>query len=110
QQVNRTMLAPSAILDEAHDRTVFAGGIDDDRGDLSLAKGLVGLEPALATDEVIAHLAVAGLALHRDRSLQSELGDAGDDLLEDATVARPRVDHIDGTDGNDFNGLNRAHG
>ncbi len=46
------MLSPRNVLDEAHHQAVLFARLDNDSGDLRMAKGAVGLEPALAADKI----------------------------------------------------------
>src|SRR6267378_2875194 len=53
EQVDGPMLAPGKVFDQTHDRAIFGIGVDNESGNLGLAKCLIGFEPALATDQVI---------------------------------------------------------
>jgi hypothetical protein len=47
------MLAPGAILDEAHDQAIALIGIDHDGGDGVLLQFDEGFEPSLTADEIV---------------------------------------------------------
>ncbi|MNE37577.1 hypothetical protein D3C80_1314340 [compost metagenome] len=96
-QFKRAVLPPRQVLDQAHDEAVLLGGLGDQRGDLGLAEGDEGLQPALAADQVVTSVLARA---DRDRPLEAQVGDARHKFLEDAPVAGPRVQHGDGGHGN----------
>ena len=51
------VLAPRQILDQAHHQAVLAVGLDDERGNLGLAKVLIGLQvaPGRRPDHIADH-------------------------------------------------------
>jgi len=84
------------VLDQAHQVAVGFRGVDDDRRDHRLVEDLIGLEPALTADQIVARTVVVGAADgHGDRPLQSECGDVVDDLGEGLLAAAARVEHAD---------------
>ncbi len=64
QQVDGAVLAASEVFHQAHDQAVLGIGIDDEGGNLVLAKRLIGLQPTLAADES----RIAGRPRHPDGS------------------------------------------
>ena len=88
-ELQRCVLAPGQVLDKAHDEAIVLRGLDDDRGDLFLAESDERLQTALAADEIVA--GPVSFQTDCDRLLQTEMGDAGHQLGEDALVADARV-------------------
>ena len=80
-QLQRGVLTPSEILDEAHDEAVFFRRLEHERGDFRLAQCDESLKPTLSAYEIVARS--ARRACYCDRLLQPEMRDAVDQFLED---------------------------
>ena len=94
-QLELAMLAPGDVLDQAHQHAVLFAGLDDDRRNLVLPERLVGFETTLTADQIVPLLAVGSApGGHRDRSLETEAGNVGDDIAKDTLVALARVGDV----------------
>jgi hypothetical protein len=85
-QLQRPMLTPCQILDEAHDVAVLFGRLDHEGRDFGFPQRNKCFEPALSAHEVIA-CSTRALA-NCNRFLQPEMRDAVDQFLKDTFVAR----------------------
>jgi hypothetical protein len=92
-QLERARVAASQVLDQAHHITVLLGRFDNDRRDLALSQGDECFQPPLTTDEVILRLGPA--AADANRPFEAEMSNAGDQLMEDPSVAGSRIEHGD---------------
>lgn len=92
-QIEGPVLATREILDEAHDEAVLGRRLGDHGRYLSLAERDVGLQPALAADQVVASVLARA---DRNRLLETQVGDAGDQFVEDAPVTDTRIENGDG--------------
>ncbi len=54
KQIDGAMLTTGEVLDQAHDQAVFGVGVDDEGRNLALAKCLIGFQPTLTADQVVA--------------------------------------------------------
>jgi hypothetical protein len=95
-QLERSRVTASQVLHKAHHVAVLLGGFDDDRRDLALSQGDECFQPPLTTDEIILRLGPA--AADRDRLFEAEVSNAADQLMEDPSVARSRIEHSDRVD------------
>lgn len=102
QEIDGPMLSPSAVLDQAHHQAVRLVGVDDVGGYLGLTQLDERFQPALAANQIKLFIPpICRLtATHRDRSLQADLGDVVDDLLEVPPVTHARVQDADPVDPN----------
>src|SRR5262249_48636316 len=101
------------VFDETHDKAILAVGLDDQCWDLVLAQCLVGLQAALAADELVARAVRIVPLGYGDWLLQSEISDVSDDLPKHLPVANSGVydcDPVDGDegDGGDLSGFHQA--
>src|SRR6202030_3056509 len=80
-QLERTRMAASQVLDQAHHVAVLLRGLDDDRRDLALSQRDKCFKAPLSTDEVILRLGPA--AADSDGLFEAEVRNAGDQLVED---------------------------
>ena len=95
-KLQRRMSAASEVLDEAHDEAIVFAGLDHDCGYLRLTESHKGFEPSLPAHQIIT--ARPSARRDSDGSLEAQQFDAAHQLLENALIARPRVDHGDGVD------------
>lgn len=72
QEVDRTMLSPRQVFHQTHDEAVLAVRIDNDRGDLALAKSLKGFKLALPGNEIIARTFWRYAPCYRNRPLEAD--------------------------------------
>src|SRR5690606_29343688 len=68
-------------------------GSNHESWNLTLAKGSVGLQSPLTTNQIVKWAAGFHSARHGNRSLQPKLGNVLDNLLEHLLVAYPGVHH-----------------
>ena len=111
QQVERTVLSPRNVLDKAHHQAVLFARLDNDSGDLRMAKGAVRLEPALAADKIELPGRSAGLGDDRYRSLEAQVLDAPHDPLEGLPVSGAGVGdgYLVERDLDDVRGVSGSH-
>ncbi len=102
--------APSDIFNQAHQEPFFPGRIAQHRGDCGLTKSAAGLHPALTADEIISSaIRVEFATRYRNWLFESDLSDAGDDLLKLCLISCPWIDHPDFSDRNMLD-LTLVHG
>src|SRR5215210_7759369 len=89
-------MAASEILDQAHKIAILFGRLDHDRGYLALSECDEGFEPSLSANQVITRWAFP--PAHGDGLLDPEMRDAHHQLIEDAFLTHPRIDHRNGFD------------
>ena len=91
EQIQRMVLPACQIFYQAHNKAVFAAGIDDDRRDFRLAKNLEWLQSPLAADQfVYRFVSVFSLTRsNRNRSFQPKLRNVRSDLIEHLFVPEP---------------------
>jgi len=95
-QLERARVAASQVLDQAHHVAVLRRGFDDNRRDLALSQRDKCFKAPLPADEVILRLGPA--AADSDRLFEAEVSNAGDQLMEDPSVAGSRIEHGDRVD------------
>ena len=108
QEVDRAVLAPRAVLDQAGDEAVFCVCRDDEGGHLLLTERLIGFQSTLSAHEVVEGTIGFDPACDRDWPLEADLGNAVHDLREPTLVARPRVHDCDPVERDPFDTLRRA--
>jgi hypothetical protein len=98
-QLDLAVLAPGNVLDQAHDHAVLFAGLDHERRDLALAQRLVSFEATLTADQIVMLLAIVPAATgDRDRPLQAEMGDVGDDVAEHPRATLAGIGNVDPLD------------
>ena len=86
------MLAPCAVLDEAHDEAVTFLGLNDYGRDLRLAQLNKGFDPTLTANKIVAcGVSFAFTRANRDRTLKPDVGNALNDLLEVSLISSSRI-------------------
>ena len=95
--------APSDIFNQTHQEPFFPRRIAQHRGNCGLTQSTAGLHPALTADEIIpSAICVEFATRYRNRLLQPDLSDAGDDLLKLCLIPCPRINNPDFSDWNVF--------
>jgi hypothetical protein len=90
------VLPPSAVFDQAHNKTVAFFGVDQHCWNFGLAKLNERFDPALSASEIIFEwICIGGASTHRYWSLQADLCDTLDDLLKVSLVSGSRVENPD---------------
>ena len=97
-QLERARVAASQVLDQAHHVAVLLRGFDDDRRDLALPQGDECFQPSLSANQVVTGFGAA--PAHCNRFFEAEMSNAGDQLMEDPSVAGSRIEHGDRVDRN----------
>src|ERR1700676_2925105 len=86
------MLAPRAILHQAHDEAVALFGLNYDCGHFFLGELNEGFNPTMPANYVVACRTVLCLSgAHRNRSFQAHARNALHDLLEVSSISNSRI-------------------
>jgi hypothetical protein len=92
QKIDRPMLAPCTVFNQAHDQAIAFLGLNDNNWDFCLTELNEGLDSTLATYKIIAHQVFLALSwAHRDGTLQPDVSDALHDFLKVTAIAQPRI-------------------
>src|SRR4026207_924560 len=102
EKINGPVLSSGEVLNQAHDGAIFGARVNNEGRNLCLTKLLIGLEPTLATDQVVSWSIRIMVLGNHDGSLQANLFNVCSDFLEDFLVSDSRIDHGDPIDRDHF--------
>jgi hypothetical protein len=98
KEIERAVLPPRDVLDQAHDKRFFRRSLDHQGGDFRLTEELERFDAPLAAHKIKSFSITAPLSDHSDRPLEPKLGNTPHDPFEDLAVSLAGIDHRDPVD------------
>ena len=107
QEVDRAMLTPCTILDQAGHQAIFWVSGNYQRRDIGLAQRFIRFESTLPADKIVRRITRLGTAGDSYGFFQTQLTNVLDHLAETAPAAYARINNGDQVDRDHFDALCR---